>query len=123
MHDRRGGGVPGWIEVHDSNHALVALFARGHPHDQDAVVAGLSSTWSSGQVEARITRVKLIKRAGYGRTELLRTRIRLRTGPPPHPRPATESFRPSVTGHVHGPGKISREAGVCHRAPVTLRHT
>jgi transposase len=47
----------------------------------DAVVAGLSSTWNSGQVEGQVTKGKLLKRAGYGRAELdlLRTRIRLRT--------------------------------------------
>ncbi|MFG2873923.1 transposase [Streptomyces sp. NPDC048337] len=56
-------------------------FVRWLLHDQDAVVAGLSSTWSSGQVEGQVTRVKLIKRAGYGRAklDLLRTRILLRT--------------------------------------------
>ena len=50
-------------------------------HDHDAVVAGLSSTWSSGQVEEQVTRGKLIRRAGYERAklDLLRARILLRS--------------------------------------------
>ncbi|MEU9996466.1 transposase [Streptomyces sp. NPDC050848] len=63
-------------------HDLPALqqFADGLLRDRDAVVAGLSRTWSSGQVEGQITRVKLLKRVGYGRAklDLLRTRILLR---------------------------------------------
>ncbi|MGP3690716.1 transposase [Streptomyces sp. IBSNAI002] len=82
MHERRGQDVLEWIEqVHNSDLPSLQQFARGLLHDQDAVVAGLSSTWSSGQVEGQVTRVKLIKRAGYGRArlDLLRTRILLRT--------------------------------------------
>ncbi|MFF2964783.1 ISL3 family transposase [Streptomyces sp. NPDC057963] len=81
MHGHRGEDLHEWIEQ-DRQHDLPALrqSADGLPHDRDAVVAGLSSTWSSGQVEGQVTRVKLIKHAGYGRAELdlLRTRILLR---------------------------------------------
>ncbi|AJF70319.1 hypothetical protein SVTN_39525 (plasmid) [Streptomyces vietnamensis] len=82
MHERRGQDIFDWIEqVHDDDLPSLQQFARGLLHDRDAVVAGLSSTWSSGQVEDQVTRVKLIKRAGYGRAklDLLRTRILLRT--------------------------------------------
>ncbi|MFJ7961588.1 ISL3 family transposase [Streptomyces sp. NPDC096319] len=82
MHERRGRDILDWIEqVHNSDLPSLQQFARGLLHDQDAVVAGLSSTWSTGQVEGQVTRVKLIKRAGYGRAklDLLRTRILLRT--------------------------------------------
>lgn len=43
------------------------------------MTAGLSSSWSSGQVEGQVTRIKLIKRQGYGRAglDLLRKRILL----------------------------------------------
>ncbi|MEU9464014.1 transposase [Streptomyces sp. NPDC048312] len=62
-------------------HDLPALrqFTDGLLHDRDAVIAGLSSTCSSGQVEGQVTRVKLIKRKGYGRAnlDLLRRRILL----------------------------------------------
>ncbi|MFD9595538.1 ISL3 family transposase [Kitasatospora sp. NPDC059973] len=81
MREHRGEDLEGWIE-RVRQHDLPALrqFADGLLHDRDAVVAGLSSSWSSGQVEGQVTRVKLIKRAGYGRArlDLLRTRILLR---------------------------------------------
>lgn len=42
-----------------------------------AVQAGLSLPWSQGQTEGQITRLKLIKRQGYGRArfDLLRQRV------------------------------------------------
>lgn len=56
-------------------------FADGLRYDLDAITAGLSLPWSSGQAEGQNTRVKLIKRLGYGRAnfDLLRKRILLRT--------------------------------------------
>jgi len=56
-------------------HSLITGLRR----DQDAVTAGLSSSWSSGQVEGQVTHIKLIKRQGYGRAslDLLRKRILL----------------------------------------------
>nr|QIY68755.1 transposase [Streptomyces sp. RLB1-33] len=58
-------------------HSLV----NGMKRDLDAVTAGLSTHWSSGQVEGQVTRIKLIKRQGYGRAnlDLLRKRILLMT--------------------------------------------
>jgi len=52
-------------------------FARGLGHDEAAVRAGLSLPWSQGQTEGQITRLKLIKRQGYGRAkfDLLRKRV------------------------------------------------
>lgn len=49
-------------------------FAIGLTYDLDAVTAGLTLPWSSGQAEGQNTRVKLIKRQGYGRAnfDLLR---------------------------------------------------
>ncbi|MGW6739260.1 transposase [Streptomyces sp. NPDC055025] len=66
----RGDGLP---HLHQ--------FVDGLERDQEAVTAGLSSHWSSGQVEGRVTRARLLKRAGYGRAklDLLRVRILLRT--------------------------------------------
>ncbi|MEV8457562.1 transposase [Streptomyces sp. NPDC052095] len=81
MREHCGEGLDRWIEQ-VRRHDLPALqqFADGLLHDRETVVAGLSSTWSSGQVEGQVTRVKLLKRAGYGRAnlDLLRTRILLR---------------------------------------------
>lgn len=52
-------------------------FARGLGRDEAAVRAGLSLPWSQGQTEGQITRLKLIKRQGYGRAkfDLLRKRV------------------------------------------------
>ena len=51
--------------------------ARGIQSDYAAVVNGLKLPWSTGPVEGTVTKVKLIKRAGYGRasTRLLRRRL------------------------------------------------
>jgi transposase len=82
MRDLRGDQLPQWMErvEHDPLPALHSL-VNGLRRDQDAVIAGLSSPWSSGQVEGQNTRVKLLKRAGYGRAnfDLLRKRILHRT--------------------------------------------
>ncbi|MEU5547764.1 transposase, partial [Streptomyces sioyaensis] len=70
-----------WTEqVRQDDLPHLRQFADGLLHDWDAVTAGLSTSWSSGQVEGQVTRVKLLKRAGYGRAklDLLRTRILLR---------------------------------------------
>lgn len=64
-----GGGLP-----------ALAQYAAGLAFDLDAVTAGLSVPWSSGQAEGQNTRVKLIERQGYGRAnfDLLRKKILLR---------------------------------------------
>ena len=78
MRDLRGDLLPQWMErvERDPLPALRSL-VNGLRRDQDAVVAGLSSPWNSGQVEGQNTRVKLLERAGYGRAnlDLLRKRI------------------------------------------------
>ncbi|MEH6377135.1 ISL3 family transposase [Streptomyces sp. KLMMK] len=81
MHQHRGEDLHAWIElVRQDDLPHLRQFADGLLRDEDAVIAGLSTTWSSGQVEGQVTRVKLLKRAGYGRAklDLLRTRILLR---------------------------------------------
>jgi transposase len=51
--------------------------ARGIQADRAAVDAGLTVHWSTGPVEGHVTRLKLLKRHGYGRasTTLLRRRL------------------------------------------------
>ena len=51
-------------------------FATGLRKDLTAVRAGLTEEWSNGPVEGFITKLKLIKRQGYGRAnfDLLRAR-------------------------------------------------
>lgn len=82
MRDLRGDRLPGWIDgVHHDDLPHLHRFADGLRYDMDAIVAGMSLPWNSGQAEGQNTRVKLVKRQGYGRAnfDLLRKRILLRT--------------------------------------------
>jgi transposase len=77
--ERRGRDLEAWIMA-ATNSGLNALarFARGLQEDLAAVTAGLTLPWSNSPVEGQITRLKLLKRQGYGRAgfPLLRQRIR-----------------------------------------------
>jgi transposase len=79
VRERRGSDLEAWITA-ATNSGLDALarFARGLREDLAAVTAGLTLPWSNGPVEGQITRLKLLKRQGYGRAgfALLRQRIR-----------------------------------------------
>ncbi|WP_091453626.1 transposase [Micromonospora inyonensis] len=57
----------------------IRSFANGLRKDWTAVTAGLTMTWSSGAVEGAVNRIRMIKRAMYGRAnpDLLRRRILL----------------------------------------------
>jgi transposase len=52
-------------------------FATGLRQDEQAVHAALALPWSSGQVEGQVTRLKLVKRQGYGRAKLDLLKARL----------------------------------------------
>jgi len=68
----------GWIEgARDSGIGELQRFAAGLVADHAAVQAGLTLTWSNGQVEGQVNRLKLLKRQMYGRAnfDLLRQRI------------------------------------------------
>jgi transposase len=52
-------------------------FAAGLRQDEQAIRAALTLPWSSGQVEGQVTRLKLVKRQGYGRAKLDLLRARL----------------------------------------------
>jgi transposase len=78
LRTRRAEHLESWLEQVDRSpltplHAFVAGIAQ----DKAAVQAGLTSPWSQGQIEGQITRLKLIKRQGYGRArfDLLRKRV------------------------------------------------
>ncbi|MDP6421311.1 MAG: transposase, partial [SAR202 cluster bacterium] len=75
---RFAGGLDQWLVDADSSglREFVAL-TRSFRTDYDAIKAGLTLRWSTAQCEGQITRVKLIKRLGYGRAkpDLLRQRI------------------------------------------------
>ena len=68
-----------WLtKVADCGVHELKTFAAGLREDEAAVAAALTEPWSSGQVEGQVNRLKLIKRAGYGRAglPLLRARVR-----------------------------------------------
>jgi transposase len=67
-----------WLaEAEESGLRPFASLAHGIQADYSAVVNGLKLPWSTGPVEGTVTRVKLLKRQGYGRasTRLLRRRL------------------------------------------------
>jgi transposase len=69
------GPLDGWIT--EAEVGGFPGFAASLRQDYDAVQTALSEPWSTGQVEGQINRLKVIKRAMYGRAgfELLRSRV------------------------------------------------
>jgi transposase len=68
----------GWIDrAQHSEFGPLMRFADGLQRDISAVAAAVTTSWSSGQVEGQINRLKTIKRQMYGRAgfELLRARV------------------------------------------------
>ena len=66
-----------WLkEAEASGASVMKKFATGLKKDLPAVRAGLTEEWSNGPVEGFITKLKLIKRQGYGRAnfDFLRAR-------------------------------------------------
>ena len=61
----------------DAEDGELGCFAAGLRQDEQAVRAALTQPWSSGQVEGQVTRLKLVKRQGYGRAKLDLLRARL----------------------------------------------
>ena len=64
-----------WID--EAKTSLVASFVTGIAKDKAAVNAAITEPWSNGQVEAQITKLKLVKRQMYGRAkiDLLQARL------------------------------------------------
>jgi transposase len=80
MNKHRGDRLDDWMQRVQADplpalHSLITGLRR----DPDAVVAGLTMTWSSGPVEGTVNRIKTLKRQMYGRASLplLRKRILL----------------------------------------------
>jgi transposase len=78
LRTQTGEHLDAWLEAVTASsltslHAFVASIAQ----DQAAVQAGLTRPESQGQTEGHVTRLKLIKRQGYGRAhfDLLRQRV------------------------------------------------
>ena len=75
---REGERLPAWLDrAEASGIGELARFARKLREDHAAVQAGLTLRHSNGQTEGQVTRLKLLKRQGYGRAsvDLLRTRV------------------------------------------------
>jgi transposase len=75
---RQGERLDAWIEVAaECEIAELRRFALGLRDDYAAVRAGLTRTESNGQTEGQINKLKLVKRAMYGRGkfDLLRQRV------------------------------------------------
>ena len=64
-----------WLEP--ARASLVASFANGVIKDQAAVSAAITSSWSNGQTEGQITKLKLVKRQMYGRAGFILLRARV----------------------------------------------
>jgi transposase len=67
-----------WLqEAETSDLPSFQTVARSFRQDYAAIIAALTTPWSTGQCEGQICRVKLLKRLGYGRAklDLLRQRI------------------------------------------------
>ncbi len=78
VRERRGDALAAWMtEATTSGIEALARFAQGLQEDLAAIKAGLTLPWSNGPVEGHITRLKLLKRQGYGRAGvgLLRQRV------------------------------------------------
>jgi transposase len=71
-------GLATWLrEVEASDMKELQALGRSLKLDQSAVEAAIRLDWSNGQVEGQVTRLKLTKRAMYGRAtfDLLRRRM------------------------------------------------
>lgn len=78
VRERRAQGLQPWLSQADtSGTAAFRMLAAGLWRNEAAVRAALKLPWSRGQVVGQIRRLKLIKRAGYGRASfgLLRRRV------------------------------------------------
>ena len=64
-----------WIA--SAKEGKLASFAAGVEADKDAIAAAIIEPWSSGQVEGKINRLKLIKRQMFGRANLALLKARL----------------------------------------------
>jgi transposase len=78
LREREGERFDEWLaRVEAQGVPELQSFAQGLKKDYDAVKAGLTLSWSNGQTEGQVHRLKLIKRQMYGRGsfKLLRKRV------------------------------------------------
>ena len=75
---RAAAALDPWLEAVATSGLLdLQSFASGLVRDKAAVVEALKQTWSNGQGEGQVGRLKLLKRQMYGRAnfDLLRRRV------------------------------------------------
>src|ERR1700749_880695 len=58
------------VSIANAKTSLVSSLATGGLKDRAAVRAAITQPWSNGQVEAQITKLKLVKRQMCGRAKL-----------------------------------------------------
>jgi transposase len=78
LRTRTGEHLDAWLaQVQSSKLPELQSFAAGIEKDKDAVRAGLTWWINNGMVEGQVTKLKLIKRQGYGKAgfPLLRKRV------------------------------------------------
>jgi transposase len=78
VHKREGERLDDWLaHVAESGLPELQSFAAGVEKDKEAVKTGLTWSINNGMVEGHVTKLKLIKRQGYGRASfaLLRKRV------------------------------------------------
>jgi transposase len=77
VRERRGDALASWLtDAQASGIREIGQFAVKIRQDEAAVRAGCTLSWSNGQTEGQVTRLKLLKRQMYGRAkfDLLRHR-------------------------------------------------
>ena len=75
---RRGQEFETWLQAVEASHiSELSRFAHSLLKDKEAVVAGLTLSYSNGPVEAQIQKLKLVKRSMFGRAKLPLLRQRL----------------------------------------------
>lgn len=82
LRTRDEAGFERWrAKVAKSDLKELQSFARGLLKDEAAVRAAFTSAWSNGQVEGQVNKVKMVKRAMYGRASFPLLRARLVASP------------------------------------------
>ena len=96
LRERGGNHLDEWLDrVEKQEVPELQSFAQGLKKDYDAVKASLTLSWSNGQTEGQVHRLKLIKRQMYGRGSftLLRQRVLHRAETKRHQRRVQEQLR------------------------------
>ena len=68
IREKEEAKLDAWVA--NARESLVSSFATGVLKDIAAVRAAITQPWSIGQVEAQITKLKLVKRQMYGRAKI-----------------------------------------------------